>query len=112
MRDREAGERDDVGSALQKRHQVGDGVGLSTDAVAEVGQAVRAEVDQVGPVVGGRDTDRISSDEFARVAARLLGRADVMTDEVKLGVTDDGPKRHRPDIAGAAVHHAVCHGLP
>ena len=110
--DRKAGERHHIGAAFEERDEVGDGVGLTADAVAEVGEAVGPEVDEIGPVVGGGDADGAHPDEFAGVAARLFRRTDVVADEFEVGMTDDRLQGGRADVARAAVHHAKCHGLP
>jgi len=109
--DGESRERHDVGAAFQERDEVGDRLGFAADAVAEVGQAVGPEVEEVGPVVGGGDADGVQPDEFAGVAAGLLGRAYEVADQLEVGTADDRLQRDRADVAGPAVHHPIRHGL-
>jgi hypothetical protein len=109
MGDLKSREGDDVGAAFEERHEIGDRVLFPPDAVAEVGEAVGAEVDDFGPLVRRRDTGRRRSNELARVTARLGRCADEVPDELEVGMLQDRPQGRCPDIACAAMHNPVAH---
>ena len=84
---------------------VDDVVDRAAGTRRHIGDAVGVEDQQRVEVVGGQHSDGRPVDDFAGVAADLVGAVDVVTDELESGRVEDEPQYVASRSAGADVRN-------